>query len=242
MYLKKRFLKINITIVYATAIIQRRIDSVPLFNSRGTRRSPPMQSHAEPPRCQTGVLVAHVGARRLRVPPPATPGCPPRVPRRARGRRRSQPFAATWRAPPAAPRPRAALVWAGGVLSQPWNNGPARGPSLPCLGVPGSRGEGCTKVELVTDAKPRGLIRLWEQHRDRSGTNTPTMNLSLILCLHYLTSEGWALQAIFHPANPFSHACKSAHRGFHAHFSLRRQLEEYKFVSVLHASPVHNWS
>lgn len=87
-----------------------------------------------------------------------------------------------------------------------------------------------------------GLIQLGEQRRNPSGRNTLTMNRSLILRLDYLTSEEWALQAIFHPANAFSHACKSAHRRFYAHFSLGRELEEYKFISVLHASPVHNRS
>lgn len=85
------------------------------------------------------------------------------------------------------------------------------------------------------------LIQMREQHQNHCSRNTLTMNCFLILCLDYLTSEEWALKAIFHTANVFSHACKSTHR-FYAHFSLRRELEGYKFISVLHASPVHNWS
>lgn len=99
-----------------------------------------------------------------------------------------------------------------------------------------------SKAGTFRHKKTRGLIRLKEQHQNHCSRNTPTMNCFLILCLGYLTSEEWALQAIFHPANVFSHACKSTHRRLYTHFSLRRKLEGYKFISALHASSVHNWS
>lgn len=111
-----------------------------------------------------------------------------------------------------------------------------------CLGVTASRAGRSAQSWNSLQPRSHGASSSWENGTEITQVQTHRRWISLILCLDYLTSEGWALKAIFHPASPFSHACKSAHRGFYAYFSFRKELEEYKFVTVLHASPVHNWS
>lgn len=115
-------------------------------------------------------------------------------------------------------------AWGRGCLSVPgcdrtpperaWLSSP-RPPNRPAEPVAGR-----AKPEQFTAQRPRALTQPGERHWSRSGTRTRTMNLPPTLRLDYLSSEGWALWAIFHPAGPFSHACKSARGGFMPTFHL----------------------
>lgn len=138
--------------------------------------------------------------------PPGTRG----VPSAARSPRRSRGSADTCWEP----------CWE--FLPYLWNTGSP--PGLSCL----SRLPGCRERDR-NRSQPTclGLDPAGTEAQESLGSDTPRQWTSLAVFGWF---NKWRL-AIFHPAGPSPHACKSAHT--EVYFSFGRELEEYKFVSVL---------
>lgn len=148
--------------------------------------------------------------------------------------------------PPGGQRLRRAPAFGeGGVLAQPWESALAARLALRSApsGLPGTAcgrvhraGAGHGAAATGSSPNPAGraaLESLRYAHTDDESSSFPSARL--------FNERRMGTIGYFSPSRPLFSCMQISTRGFYAHFSFRRELQGYKFISVLHTSPLHNW-